>query len=161
LRIVAKLRFLPLVFAPALVFDVWASVVAGAQSPDSTSSHTELVRPSSGNDTLKLASLGVVFLLIGAAVVYAPQIVSAVTRFPGRLLGRKPKPKKAAKAVRATQAPPPAAPPPAPVVVTLPEEQVSTDELQFAPPSPTASVEEKPLDVVARLQQEIRASWKK
>jgi hypothetical protein len=135
------------------------ALTANAQSPAPRPTATTEVVPEPGNDTLKLASLGIVFLVIGAAVVYAPQIVSAVGAIPRRLTGSgrrkpppsKPAPAKAAPAPRVEEIRPspvlePSRPPaPAlPPVVTAPELTVRVGE---------------PDDVVARLQNEVRSAW--
>jgi len=111
-----------------------------------------------GSQTGKLVSLGLVFVLIGALIVYAPQIVSAATRFPRRLLRRPPK-------VEAKPAPP--QPSSQPIATVVPEHTTIATGTTPAPPpelpplviSPGVTSEQD--EVVSRLQQEIRSSWSK
>jgi hypothetical protein len=153
LKLLAKL---PFVFFFAFVVVLAYAHTADAASPTARPEPSELVRPSSGNDTFKLASLGVVFLVIGAAVVYAPNIVSAVTGLPRRMSGRPPKAKPAK-----TKKP---APQPAKTVVA---DERPTTAIELPPPPPVMRVPERRVeipeahDVVSRLQNEIRSAWSK
>jgi hypothetical protein len=122
------------------------------------------VRPQAKSDTLKLASVGILFLVIGAAVVYAPQIVGAITGSTRR----KGRPTK--KGPRETEEKKPAKPGPAPIAasaereaptVTLGREAVQVTDVPPAPryepvrPSTPASAG----DVITQLQQEVRSAW--
>jgi hypothetical protein len=111
------------------------------------------VRPKSGNDTLKLASLGVVFLVIGAAVVYAPQIVSGLTRLPSRIFGKQKGPVKRDEATAADSVE---------RSIAVVETDV-TGQLPVMPRAPASlvSAEQRPRDIVAQLQREVRSAWSK
>jgi hypothetical protein len=135
---------------------------ARAATPTEHPEPSELVRPSSGgSDTFKLAGLGIVFLIIGAAVVYAPQIVSAVTGLPRRMSGRAPKSKTTKKAE------------PAATSRSIVVEEKPTSVIEFPPresqraPPPLPRAAERRVeipeahDVVSRLQNEIRSAWSK
>ena len=166
LRFVARLPFI-FFFALMVVFAVPRSARAAcspasgaapcpnaAASPTARPEPSELVRPSSGNDTFKLASLGVVFLIIGAAVVYAPQIVSSITGLPRRMSGSR------RKAAVNKAAPTPKPPQPA--------REYETAVIELPPPPPPIA-RPPPVkveipgsqDVVSRLQNEIRSAWSK
>jgi hypothetical protein len=148
---------LPFVFLCALFIALAHLHAASAATPTARPEPSELVRPSSGNDTFKLASLGVVFLIIGAAVVYAPNIVSAVTGLPRRMSGRAPKAKPAKARKPVAQ----------PVRTVVAEEQATTViDLPPPPPPPTRPPERRveipaAHDVVSKLQNEIRSAWSK
>jgi hypothetical protein len=128
---------------------------AATPAPEPTATASELVKPQSGNDTFKLASLGIVFLVIGAAVVYAPQIVSAISGLPRRLFGSRRK-----ASVK------PAPLPQAESTGEMPTTRVQEPESPsiYAPPpvrSERVTEPSEPHDVIARLQSEVRSSWTK
>jgi hypothetical protein len=115
--------------------------------------------PESGNDTLKLASLGIVFLLIGAAVVYAPQIVSAITSVPRRRSRpqRPVAPKTRPAPAPPTPAPRPPGPAPSEITISLDEPSPRVPERERI----VVNTESQPDDVVSRLQTEVRSAWSK
>jgi hypothetical protein len=144
---------LPLV----LLFAVSVALLAAsarAASPTSAPQPSESVHPQGGNDTVKLASLGVVFLIIGAAVVYAPQIVSAITGMPRRMSRkqrRAPAPRRSEPTISRE-----------PAVTEAPVIEVHQPPRQSTPSAPERLIAiPESHDVVTRLQNEVRSAWSK
>lgn len=124
-----------------------------------TVSPTPDAAPESGNDTVKLAAVGVVFLLIGAVVVYAPQIVSALAPGTRRAKRRTPGPAKDKRLATPKEEPPerPAPPTEQPAAPTVTEPQIRLPERDRL----VVSADPQPDDVVSRLQTEVRSAWSK
>lgn len=97
----------------------------------------------------QFALIGGVFLILGGAFVFAPQIISAVNGFFARLFGRPVK----ARAPQPTEAA--AQPPPAKLSLD-PHEAPADAESEWAPPP---EAEPEPGQAVSRLRDEISSAW--
>lgn len=117
----------------------------------------------SGTSAEQFALMGAVFLVLGAAFVFAPQIVSAVNGFFGRLFGRAKK--HTAPHVDAQPAGAEPAAPASPVTGQAVDIAPSPEELEREwgggeqEPKPAAPAPAEG-SAIARLRREIGESWK-